>query len=514
MRKDTWTSVYLTSFTLSWLSKSSETNQAKTIQLPDEDKNKIQKAPGQDISGKKNIPVELSNRMPVCFRTLSTGIPIIASPGWSLVSALINILLAAVVADVVYRGPLLHPSHDLSFARAGYVSDNNARIFIREPNTSSLPIFLSYRDVEGGTDDAWKSAGSISTLSNETDYTTAMTIHDLTPETRYQWATSTNHSGSFVTAPTPGHHPRHHRKTYTFVTSSCLKPRFPYDPFSHPLSVPGLRHLTNWIPKLQPQFMLFLGDFIYIDVPKRFGTDLETYRREYRMTYNSPDWKPMSRYLPWIHVLDDHDIANDWDRNTTGVYPAAASAWREYHTSVNPPVVRREGGNHTSSYFSFTQGPASFFLLDTRRYRSSEDVKPPEAPEKTMLGPDQLADLLTWLREAPIKGVRWKIIASSVPLTKNWRFNDKDTWGGYLRERQKVLEAMWDAGTNTGVGVIVVSGDRHEFAATKFPPPLSGANQRWPESATVHEFSASPLNQFFIPRRTYWQEDEEDVMIK
>ena len=68
------------------------------------------------------------------------------------------------------------------------------------------------------------------------------------------------------------------------------------------------------------QFMIFLGDFIYIDVPKRFGTTTEDYRREYRQVYASPDWPAVGQNLSWIHVLDDHEIANDWDGNVTGVY--------------------------------------------------------------------------------------------------------------------------------------------------------------------------------------------------
>jgi alkaline phosphatase D len=70
---------------------------------------------------------------------------------------------------------------------------------------------------------------------------------------------------------------------------------------------------------------------------------------------------------------------------------------------------------------------------------------------------------------------------------------------------------MWDVGLRGGVGVVVLSGDRHEFAATAFPPPKDG---RWPISATVNEFSTSPLNQFYLPVRTYKQTDEEDVMVK
>jgi alkaline phosphatase D len=263
------------------------------------------------------------------------------------------------------------------------------------------------------------------------------------------------------------------------------------------------------------QFMLFLGDFIYVDVPKRFGTTAEDYRREYRQIYASPDWPSVGQNLSWIHVLDDHEIANDWDKNTTGVYRTAADSWHHYQAAVNPPKAREAGIFHrvrkNATYFEFTQGPASFFMTDTRTYRSPSKAAPANSTEKSMLGPEQLDDLLAFLARPEPKGVKWKIIASSVPFTKNWRVNWQDTWAAYLGERQKILEAMWDVGLRGGVGVVIISGDRHEFGATAFPPPIGG---RWPISATVHEFSSSPLNQFYLPTPSYRQLDDEDIMVK
>jgi alkaline phosphatase D len=213
--------------------------------------------------------------------------------------------------------------------------------------------------------------------------------------------------------------------------------------------------------------------------------------------------------------LDDHEIANDWDGNTTGVYSAAADPWHNYQTAINPPRARAAGGyglpRPAATYFEFTQGPASFFMMDTRKYRDSSSELSVNSTEKSMLGPEQLADLLAFLKKPEPKGVKWKIIASSIPFTKNWKVNSLDTWAGYLSERQTILEAMWDVGLRGGVGVIVLSGDRHEFAATAFPPPAGG---KWPISSTVHEFSTSPLSQFYLPVRTYKQTDSEDVMMK
>jgi alkaline phosphatase D len=69
---------------------------------------------------------------------------------------------------------------------------------------------------------------------------------------------------------------------------------------------------------------------------------------------------------------------------------------------------------------------------------------------------------------------------------------------------------MWDVGLRGGVGVVVLSGDRHEFAATAFPPP---AGSKWPLSATVNEYSTSPLSQFWLPVPTYRQTDD-DIVVK
>ena len=443
--------------------------------------------------------------------TLLSGLPNPSSLSWSVVTVAINFLLALFTADMVYRGPLSYPSHDLSFARVGYISDSGARILVREPDSAQWPLYISYRGAPSenveDVDHSWQSAGKVYWLSNETDFTYTLDIPHLRPSTRYQYTVSNNHGGYFTTAP-PNGKTLPGTEKLTFLTSSCIKPRFPYNPLAHPLSIPGLKHLARWLPSLEASFMLFLGDFIYVDVPRRLGFDPETYRREYRQVYASPDWPSVSANLPWLHVLDDHEIANDWDANTTAPYPAAADPWNIYHASINPPPT-----SPGASYFTFTHGPASFFLMDTRRYRSSSSAHPPNSPHKTMLGRQQLSSLLRFLSDRPPSGVKWKFVITSIPFTRNWRFGSSDTWAAYLHERQLILEAMWTASsTSSGTGIVILSGDRHEFAATAFPPPKDG---KWPLSATVHEFSTSPLSMFYLPVRTYREEEGEDeVCIK
>ncbi|KAK0635241.1 PhoD-like phosphatase-domain-containing protein [Bombardia bombarda] len=467
----------------------------------------------QKVDVQETISVEKRPLGPL--RTLLTGAPNPRSLLLSATTFLINALLVGFVADRLFR-ERYHTGDDLSFVRPGYISETEAKLLVREPDQSKMPVMVEVRmkDPHPPFDNPlWQQAGGIRWTTNETDYTAVLKVplKHSKPRT-YEWRTSNNHSGEFTTPPRVGNAVETGDGPFTFVSTSCIVSRLPYSPFDHPLAIPGLRHLAKVLPSLGAQFVLFLGDFIYADVPRWWGTGVEDYRQKYRQVYASPDWQAVGQNISWIHVLDDHEIYNDWSENTTGIYQTAVDPWHHYHAAANPPPAKALGSSSArpgATYYEFTQGPASFFLLDTRTYRSSNSL-PKNNTDKSMLGPEQLEDFIQFLYKPEPKGVKWKIVASSVPFTKNWAVNTKDTWGGFLSERRQILEAMWDAGSR-GVGVVILSGDRHEFAATKFPPP---AGSKWPESATVHEFSASPLSQFYSPIPSYRQTDGEDVMVK
>ncbi|KAI1108613.1 PhoD-like phosphatase [Nemania sp. NC0429] len=462
--------------------------------------------------------ISATEKPPNRLKTLLTGAPSPNSLLFTALTFLVNLVCLAMVTDFVYSPKWYYPSHDLSFARIGYVSDSEAKLLIREPDQTKMPIVvqLHVRDAQVLSDSPlWHEVGSVKLTTEDSDFTAVVTLPLTHSKQRvYEWTTSNNHSGEFTAAPKPGVMPELSDGKFTFLSTSCIVPRLPYNPLDHPLAFPGMKHLAKVLPSLGAQFMLFLGDFIYIEVPHQFGQTVEDYRRKYRQVYASPDWPAIGQNLSWIHVLDDHEISNDWDQQSTGVYETAVDPWHHYQTAVNPPQAKSAEGTGLlprsgATYFSFTQGPASFFMLDTRSYRS-KNFEPFDNENKTMLGATQLEDFMAWLRQPEPRGVKWKIVASSVPFTKNWRVNTQDTWGGFLVERKKILEAMWDA-SNLGIGVVILSGDRHEFGATAFPPPQDG---KWPESATVREFSVSPLNQFYSPVPTYKQTDDEDVKLK
>ena len=482
------------------------------------------------------------------IKTVLFGIPSWRLADWSYVSIGVNIILALLTLDLVFRAPLLHSAKDLSFARVGYLDAHAAKVLMREPDPAQYPMYV-YLSPADKTN--WRTTDTIYYMGHDTDFTHAITFDGLQASKKYIYSLSNDKSGAFTTAPAPF---TEAANRLTFLTSSCIKANFPYRLTSHSLAIHGLDHLSKVIRSLPnpASFMLFLGDFIYVDVPIRLSSSLAHYRAEYRRVYASPSWAvPGLDKLPWIHTLDDHEIANDWSGgNDTEPFPAASDPFLHYHVSVNPPVPRGapSGPDTNTTYFQFSNGPASFFMLDTRRYRTNPETKSTFVSEKpgygtsldasnspvsedghSMLGFQQLSSLLTYLSTPESPHIHWKIIASSVPFTKNWRFGTSDTWGGFLRERATILQAMHDAERELGIRVVILSGDRHEFAAIRFPPPVIALEPSAETSSKVttmpiqydqtpaagpHEFSCGPLSMFYLPFRTFKQIDNEDVAIK
>ncbi|KAG5291701.1 alkaline phosphatase [Histoplasma ohiense] len=455
---------------------------------------------------------------------LATGLPSTHAPYVNLATVGINILIALGTLDAVTRGQYMYPTTELAFSRVGYVSSTTVNILIREPDVKQLPIRISYRVIENGREGESFEGGVIYVINNDTDYTFPVTLTGLQPSKEYQYSLSNNMSGKFNTAAAPGSAAAYR---LSFLSSSCMKANFPYNPLNHPLRIYGLELISTIVSKLpsfsRPSFMLFLGDFIYIDVPFRWGSSISHYRSEYRKVYASPSWHTgpePAMNIPWIHTLDDHEIANDWHLgNETDPYPAAFDTYRHYHMSVNPPIDKSPFSvPFNTTYFSFTNGPASFFMLDTRTYRSE-----PLRDNSTMLGSAQLNSLLHWISREEPTGVQWKIIASSVPFSKNWRIGTEDTWGGFLGERRRIFEAIWRTERELGIRVALLSGDRHEFGAIRFPDPFlagtpeqkgSGVDSSPEDGMGIHEFCTGPLNMFHVPGGIFSQSDNEDVVIK
>ncbi|KAH9056623.1 PhoD-like phosphatase-domain-containing protein [Lactarius vividus] len=459
----------------------------------------------------------------------------------SIVTWSINTLLILLAADFVFT-PVIDSATDVTFTRLGAVYPDAVKVTVRYPlfgdGATEHHVRVQWRPLAAAADDRWKD-GPILHLRPESDWTNTTKLTKLWPSTEYEY-TLADIERRILPYPTSpirfrtfpdsrlltGSH-------FRFVASSCLKPNFPYAPFQN-RRIKGFDLLADYLfpepavidtPKAVPdsvasdnstespnplkinvdihanlsvsavqdvipatehavptEFMLFLGDFVYADVPTYHGDSTHAYRRLYRRNYNSPSFRKIYERLPIIHTYDDHEIINNYagQSNDTPPFANADDAFRIYNGGGN--YDSHTPGEH---YHDFRYGDVAFFVMDTRRHRSGPFDG--EAATRTMLGDAQLSALYEWLGKVN-QTATFKFIVTSVPFTSLWTHDAQtDSWAGFDSEKASLLSAL-----HTVPNVFLLSGDRHEFAAIEFNPVNVGAH-------VVHEFSTSPLSMFYVP---------------
>lgn len=123
---------------------------------------------------------------------------------------------------------------------------------------------------------------------------------------------------------------------FTFASSSCIRPNFPYKgPLSHTF-INGAVHLEKIIVEKSIKFLLFLGDFIYADVPFYSGRELSHYHQKYRQVFASAEWQAIN--IPVLHAIDDHEIINDYHGQDQEAYQSGIEAFRNCEFAALPII--------------------------------------------------------------------------------------------------------------------------------------------------------------------------------
>ncbi|KAI0003310.1 PhoD-like phosphatase-domain-containing protein [Russula compacta] len=446
----------------------------------------------------------------------------------SIVTWFINTVLILLAADFAFT-PVIDSATDVTFTRVGAVYPDAVKVVVRYPLSGSNQhdVVILWRPATAAAAEPWTD-GPVLRLQPESDWTNTTKLTKLWPSTEYEYVlahtnktvlpypTSPIRFRTFPDSRLPtGSH-------FRFIVSSCIQPNFPYAPFQNrrirgfdlladylfaeptivdaPGTVAHVKASENVtespVPPVVPtnleterippaEFMLFLGDFIYADLPIYHGDSKHAYRRLYRRNYNSPSFRKVFERLPLIHTYDDHEFINNYigQSNDTPPFANAEDAFRIYNGDAN--YDPRGPGLH---YFDFRYGDVAFFVMDTRRYRSNPLTG--EAATRTMLGEAQLSALYEWLGKAN-QTATFKFIVTSVPFTSLWTHDAQvDSWAAYVSEKASLLSAL-----HTVPNVFLLSGDRHEFASIEFNPP----NKAGIGSHVVREFSTSPLSMFYVP---------------
>ncbi|KAH8108215.1 PhoD-like phosphatase-domain-containing protein [Cristinia sonorae] len=480
------------------------------------------------------VPTSVLNKLdPLATIVFSLPSPIRALRTANLT---INVLLLLAATELIFY-PYFDHASDVVFTRLGAVHPDSAKITVRYPSTlhnaTEHEVQITWRQATSSSEGEWQD-GPILALAAERDWVQTVRLQGLWPSTTYEYrlknATAVlpypEHPIRFKTFPDPNLPTGSH---FRFVVSSCVTPNFPYTPL-HGRRIRGFDLLADYLwpadpsakastptpipipeassetlattvesdtaasPSVLPvadaavlelhppvEFMLFLGDFIYADVPLYFGDDQNMYQQFYRRNYQSPSFRKIYERLPIFHTYDDHDIKNNYigqGNDSKSPFANASNAYRLYNADANYDSMHND-----SHYYDFRYGDVAFFVLDTRRYRTA----PHENPSiSTMLGEKQLSALYDWLGK--VNGTTtFKFIVSSVPFTSLWQMDAQvDSWAAYAKEKAELLEVL-----HTVPNVMILSGDRHEFAVIEFSA-----------AGTSHQFmevSTSPMSMFWIP---------------
>jgi len=142
------------------------------------------------------------------------------------------------------------------------------------------------------------------------------------------------------------------------------------------------------------------------------------------------------------------------------------------------------------SYYQFRVANCHFFCLDTRTHRQMHDVRQPDKPGLSMLGPAQRRWLMKHMRESDAE---FFFVVSSVNFMvphvgggKIRAHNKDDAWTVFLEERETLIR-FWDS---LGKPVFVLTGDLHNSFAIKI-------------TDRVWEFASGPHNS-----NNHWYTDE------
>lgn len=236
----------------------------------------------------------------------------------------------------------------------------------------------------------------------------------------------------------------------------------------------------------RPDLIVHLGDYIYEygkgehacpggNIRDHEGPECRTlagYRRRHALYKTDPDLREAHAAAPWVSVMDDHELSNNWmGRMTSG---RRAAAFRAYYEHMPLRADARPDGPRIKLYRRVRWGELlTLHMLDTRQYRDPllcgagfQTCPAADGKDRTIIGADQEKWLLDGFRGS---GARWDLIGQQVFFGHRGRGDDddgevvrQDAWDGYSGSRTRVTQGWMDAGVRNAV---VLTGDVHSHWA-------------------------------------------------
>ena len=224
-----------------------------------------------------------------------------------------------------------------------------------------------------------------------------------------------------------------------------------------------------------------LGDYVYEGAPTSSGfrrhegdgepVTLGDYRNRYAQYKGDADLQASHAAFPWVLVLDDHEIDNNWAdevpqdpavQSREAFLARRGAAFQAYYEHLPLRRSSMPRGIDLQLYRRLSFGDlVDLHVLDTRQYRSDQSTAARLDPARTMLGDEQER----WLRSA-VAGptAQWNVLAQQVFFSQRdftrgptQSFSD-DGWDGYVADRNGLRDHLAAVGTSNPV---ILTGDVH-----------------------------------------------------
>lgn len=280
---------------------------------------------------------------------------------------------------------------------------------------------------------------------DESDYTLQWRLEDLQPGTEYSVIIEARPIGKkSVTAVVRGSFKTAPREKDSADVTFCLTTCHDYvrrddGAFGHKIYTP--------MAKLAPDFVIHAGDIEYYDHTSPWGWTKDLMRFKWGRLFALPRNRAFYANTTSYFIKDDHDTLKD-DCNPGQRYGAVTfeEGVRIFNEEQFPSRSPRYDTVHWGKYLQI-------WTLEGRDFRSPN--KMPDGPQKSILGPEQKAWLLTTLRDS---NATFKLVFSPTPIVGPDRTNKHDNHandnfafeGNELREQFSQIP-----------GLVVFCGDRH-----------------------------------------------------
>jgi cholesterol oxidase len=238
------------------------------------------------------------------------------------------------------------------------------------------------------------------------------------------------------------------------------------------------------VPGPAPGFALLLGDQVYVDATANVfdvpGADpVVRAARAYDLNWRLRPLREVRARLPVYTMLDDHEVADDWQPPGPDAQPptqdaAALQAWQDHQAKLNPPSLEDGAGRVTTASYTMAPGGWPFFVFDTRRCRERrtlvQEAGGTLVEDAAIVPAATLQALADWLARTAAVPVRF-IASPSTVLPPEQRDSASpecvrlDSWSGYPASLCALLRLC---DRDEAQGVVLLCGNAHLSLVSRF----------------------------------------------